>query len=46
MKDCLALAYSIHGNHFAVGTSNSIIIYGSYDCIKIKTIQIGIGQVI
>lgn len=43
IKDCHALAYSVYGNHFAVGTSISIIVYGSYDCKKLRSIPIAIG---
>lgn len=46
IKDCQTIAYSEYGEHFAVGSANSIGIYNSYNCRKKQTISFPVGTLV
>ena len=46
VKDCQAIAYSEYGEHFAVGSSNTINVYNSYNCIKKLTVNLPMGSLV
>jgi hypothetical protein len=46
LKDCQSITYSEYGDQFAIGSANSIAIYGSYDCGKRYTILLSVGSIV
>lgn len=46
VKDCQAITYAEYGEHFAVGSSNTIVIYNSYNCTKKLTLNLPVGALV
>lgn len=46
VKECQAIAYSEYGEHFSVGSGNTIGIYNSYNCRKKLTITLPMGSLV
>jgi len=46
LKDCQSITYSEYGDQFAIGSGNTIAIYGSYDCTKRYTLLLSVGSIV